>query len=502
MAKAIIARRKGDEYQARVFWSHALKLRTDDHVELVEFESDQVSFMDDVLVGYRPPIRERETGRHIELDCFQCKYHMTSDGAFNCENLLNPDFINSTTRSMLGRMHAAFRTLSGRGQPFRINVVSNYFWDTGDFLALHLHEGLIRDSFYEGSPRTTAGRVRQRLAEHLQVDEQQLKSFLSTVRFVLGKNLGSLADELVPLLRLAGLRAIDPCATNIEYDDLAWKLFEQGRNWFDRPSFDAMVRDERLLEVPKKNHSEISIRSCLQFARRPDDTQAMLLDLTALFDGRFPRSASTWAGDIPRLLKEFLLEGKICSLPQPICLFFDCHLSIAFAAGYLLDPKFGLQIVPVQKNPRTGYEIWPRPAGKRNDVWEYKSIGKVGREAIVAVSVTHPVEQHLAAFLEGTPLARLPRLCLAPRDGIGPQAVRDGDHAWHLGYGLQVMLRNALPATCNTLHVFLAGPAALAYIIGNTMRGVAPSIQLYEHDFEGGDKAARYYPSLALPLDC
>lgn len=50
MAKAIIARRKGDEYQARVFWSHALKLRTDDHVELVEFESDQVSFMDDVLV--------------------------------------------------------------------------------------------------------------------------------------------------------------------------------------------------------------------------------------------------------------------------------------------------------------------------------------------------------------------------------------------------------------------------------------------------------------------
>src|SRR3712207_8078564 len=54
--------------------------------------------------------------------------------------------------------------------------------------------------------------------------------------------------------------------------------------------------------------------------------------------------------------------------------------------------------------------------------------------------------------------------------------------------------------SCQTLHLFLAAPAALGYILGNTLRGVAPRIHLYEHDFEGHSGGPRYYASVCLPI--
>ena len=76
MAKAIAARRKGDAYQARVFWLKLLDLRTSDYVKSVTLESDLASFVDDVVVTYSEPIKDPITGkREIVCDLFQCKYH-------------------------------------------------------------------------------------------------------------------------------------------------------------------------------------------------------------------------------------------------------------------------------------------------------------------------------------------------------------------------------------------------------------------------------------------
>ncbi|MFZ5909850.1 MAG: hypothetical protein ACOYYU_07540 [Chloroflexota bacterium] len=41
MAKAVIPRRQGDEFQALFFWSQAIKLLTDENVNKVTFESDR-----------------------------------------------------------------------------------------------------------------------------------------------------------------------------------------------------------------------------------------------------------------------------------------------------------------------------------------------------------------------------------------------------------------------------------------------------------------------------
>jgi hypothetical protein len=67
-----------------------------------------------------------------------------------------------------------------------------------------------------------------------------------------------------------------------------------------------------------------------------------------------------------------------------------------------------------------------------------------------------------------------------------------------MGYELQRSLRELLPSSCERMHLFFSGPAALAYILGNTLRYIVPSVQLYEHDFEGGNAEHRYSPSISL----
>ena len=112
MAKAITARRKGDEYQARVFWLKLFDLRTNDYVKSVTLESDLASFVDDVVVSYSEPIKDQTTGRREVLyDLFQCKYHVTQNNAFTHENLIDPRFINNQN-SMLKRLYDAYVKLS------------------------------------------------------------------------------------------------------------------------------------------------------------------------------------------------------------------------------------------------------------------------------------------------------------------------------------------------------------------------------------------------------
>ena len=80
-----------------------------------------------------------------------------------------------------------------------------------------------------------------------------------------------------------------------------------------------------------------------------------------------------------------------------------------------------------------------------------------------------------------------------------PTAVSGGTHAWQLGYQLAEQLRERFPETCQTVHLFFAGPVALAYILGHTLRHITPNIQLYEYDFEGQHGDRTYYPSLRIP---
>ena len=501
MAKAIGARRKGDEYQARVFWLKLLELRTGDYIESVTLESDRVSFVDDVTVSYREPIKDRITGKQEVIhELFQCKYHMTQRDAFSHENLIDPSFINCKD-SMLKRLYNAYICLSDKTGPdtFRLYIFSNWHWDHRDALAEHLHEEMLRPTFYKKGPRSTIGKVRLKLANHLRVSEDDLRTFLNTVRFTLGKNLTDLEKEMQLRLKLAGLKPIDPTVTNIIYDDLAWKLFEQGRHSFDKDALIKMVHEEKLIVPKSSNHSEISIQSFAQFARRPHDLQAAHLDLRQFFDRRLPKDNSYWKQEIPEQISAFLLNEGLSDLPQPIHFFFDCHLSIAFFAGSMISPKHRIQIIPTQKGG-SDYMLWTQHASRTNDdPWDYKTVGEIDTELILGISVTHQIQNQLQSYLEAENLSDLPQVWVHPIGGVGPNAISGGDQAWQLGFQLAKQLREMLPNTCCKIHLFFAGPVALGYILGHTLRHITPVIQLYEYDFEGQSGKQRYYPSLRIP---
>ena len=69
--------------------------------------------------------------------------------------------------------------------------------------------------------------------------------------------------------------------------------------------------------------------------------------------------------------------------------------------------------------------------------------------------------------------------------------------AW--GRRLEQLSGLGLPKACQRVHLFYAGPAALAFILGSNSGGL-PSLQLYEHDFDGMIVDDHYYPTLTLPL--
>ena len=503
MAKAIAAPTKGYAYQARVFWLKLLELRTSNYVKSVTLESDRVSFVDDVVVSYSEPIKDQVTGkREVVYDFFQCKYHMTQHGAFTNENLIDPKFINNQN-SMLKRLYDAYAELSKELHPnsYRLYIFSNWNWADQDVLSKHFHEETIRSTFYEAGPRSVAGQVRSKFAAHLSISEEELHAFLNTVRFTLGKHLVDLAKDMQPRLKLAGLQPIDPTVTHIPYDSLAWELFAQGRNSFDKVAFNQMIREEKLIASPATKHSEISIQSFAEFARRPTDLQVARLDLLPLFDKRFPIRDAYWKKEIPEKISAFILDEKLMDVPQPIHLFFDCHLSIAFFAGHLVSPKYRIQIIPTQKD-ESDYTLWEKSAPDTDTaLWMFQTVGKIDEEVILEISVTHNIQKQLQSYLLTQGYSELSHIRVAPIDGVSPHAVSGGTHAWQLGYQLAEQLRERIPETCRKVHLFFAGPVALAYVLGYTLHHITPHIQfqLYEYDINGQRGARTYHPSLRIP---
>ena len=501
MAKRINACRKGYQYQARVFWLNLLQMRVGDYIQSVTLESDQVSFVDDVVVTYgKPMIEQVSERREIIHDFIQCKYHMTHRGAFTHENLINPRFINCKD-SMLKRLYDAYLRLSNElaENSFRLYIFSNWHWDHRDALAEHLHEESIRPTFYEKGSKSKQGIVRAKLASHLGISEDDFRSFFNVVRFTLGKDLTDLGKDMEPLLEIAQLQPIDPDTSHNIYDNLTWELFGQDRNTFNEKTFNQMVREEKLIAPPSTEHSEISIQSFSQFARRPHDLQAYHLNLLHYFDDRYIKSDSYWEKEIPEDISEFMLNEDLLDLPQPIHIFFDCHLSIAFLAGHLISPKHAIDIIPAQKNGNS-YELWKQNTTHNDtDLWKFKTTGEISSELVLGISVTRSIEQEMQHYLTIEGLNDLPQILVFPKAGTDPKAVSGGDHAWQLGYQLDNRLREMIPNTCRKIHFFFAGPVALGYILGHTLRHITQVIQLYEYDYEGHRYEHRYYPSLRFP---
>ena len=182
MAKAVVARWHGDNYQARVFWQNALNLLSPEScVVEVTFEADGPKAFDDVVVKYDPPIA-RSGSHRVSAEYHQIKWHVQTGGRFGYEDFIDPEFIGAQSYSLLERLQQA-RGTAPTSAHFTLLTTDRI--KDGDPLAKLISgndRSLLVERLFDGTTdRSCMGKVRKCWRKHLKLGETTTNSGVSFV---------------------------------------------------------------------------------------------------------------------------------------------------------------------------------------------------------------------------------------------------------------------------------------------------------------------------------
>ncbi len=480
MAKAIISRRQGDEFQAIFFWDQLANLLIDDRVKRVIFESDQRIFVDDVVVEYSEPLVDDQTGQEYIVDAYQCKYHVAKSSVFTADRLVDPKFIKNN-QSMLQRLYEAYKKYSEDGELFRLHVVSSSSWETQDpFCKFLSSENHVRSTFYEKGANSTQGKIRAKFVNHLGISEAELKPFLDKVRFDLGINRKGLAQNLDNKLRLCGLLPLDPTITNSRYSELAWKWLEQSANYFDKQKLSDLVQKEKLIDIQRKSLLLIrhqSLDPLLSEAVRddlPDYLRSLklteaVIDLTHLFgDGRL---VDPWVAINEQQEKTREIQ-HLCKTNVNIELAYYgiAHIPLVFLLGYQLNIRKSINIF--EHNRQNNKWDLLQTANSYPDLIVKKSIAdNFGTDTVIKFGVSYPILD--ADVAQVVPNSKLVVSLALPTPTL--DAVRNLNQLEHYARNFRDVLDDIhnTDADIRRIHVFYAGPVSLAFRCGQL---ISPTI--------------------------
>jgi hypothetical protein len=508
MAKAITARMQGDDYQARWFWIQVCRLFADrSKVTRVAYEKDNVKSFDDVAVYYGDEMFDEE-GYALSADYYQVKFHVAAAGAFTCEGMMDPAFINASTFSILHRLKNAQQCYAPDGVGCRFILYTPWSIHPDNPIAqiYSLTDGrIIWERLADGGPRSQMGKIRTAWRTHLGINtDEELRLVLRPLRIFQGPTLIQLQNTLNDKLRLAGLVPVDDGLLSHPYDELTRKLLQTGRTELMRADIEDICKRERLWvghRMPEPDAYRVGIRSFLRWAEHLEDETDAMLCLLKYFDGRKIKSPELWQSQALSELSQFIsatFRGH-----QRYHLHLHTHSSLAFAAGYCLDSKAGVDVAPIQATS-AGREIW-RPdtsIGHNADpTWTFTEefVSDSGLDTVIALSVTHNVLEDVRTYASQS-LHQVRRIisCIVP-PGPSNQAVRDGTHAKLLANQLAAYFKTSRTnkERQGQLHIFAAAPNALVFFLGQLARSFGSCI-LYEYAFETNALGA-YQPSLSFP---
>lgn len=507
MAEAVVARWRGDLYQSRLFWREACKLFHDDtNVIEVRYEDVTPKGFDDVVVRYDPPV-VGEDGSEIRTDCFQVKFHEDYRSEVTWRALIDPAFVNRKDQSLLGSLRAAYGASDGAGALSRFTAITPWRIASGDQLGqLVGTDGgtLSIDRLKKGvTPRSALGMVRTAWREHLGLgSDDELFDILR--RFRLQTNALDIVTTLEELnrdLRNAGLAPVQARGVIVPYDDLLPKLRSGGILSFTRASLQSILDREGLWKggpVVTSHRRSVGVKSFTRSADAQTGEVEEVLDLTAHFSGRRPQETDGWQTSI--LPEVVHLAESLASDRRACALHLAAHASIAFALGYHLDAKVGVDAAIAQPST-AGTALWDLAAPPEAPPhWEFEEIlpSEGGPDVAIAVGITHDIRADVAAFTRaGVPsVGRVLSATIRPYPAS--RALRGGSHALGAAQELVAHLRAGRSQAERTarLHVFLAAPNGFTFFLGQHARALG-QIQLYEHDLEAG--GASYSPSISLP---
>lgn len=247
----------------------------------------------------------------------------------------------------------------------------------------------------------------------------------------------------------------------------------------------------------------LGIRSMVGRSMGMEARSHHVLDLCRYFDDRFIRRQEDWQAEILPQVSEFL--GKYADEDRPLVLEMPTHTSIAFAAGWVLEAKSGLDVRVPQPTMGEGRLEWhPRDGtAPDGDLWLDEPDEDFGEAPDVAIAVgisQETVPDQVRDFVQRKrlPVGRVLKAEIAPAPG--QTSVKGGAHCLRLAQTLLPRIRRRRPHERNGCdHLFLSAPNAFNFYLGQLSRSLGWVI-LYEHPFGQRDAWGKYQRSIELEV--
>ncbi len=511
MAETTTPRQQGDDYQARFFWLQACRLFEDySKVAKVGYEVSDAKSFDDVVVYYHTPIVD-ERGAPVTADYYQVKFHVDQSGAFTWEALMDPQFIGASSVSLLQRLQMAQKKFAHLGQGTRFYIVAPWTIHPDDQLGkLVSNSGneLRLSVLFNGKGAGSAmGKIRTAWRDHLQLSsDDELRRVLSPLRIKSNsEDMAALRERLNKQLQIAGMQPVEDGSRIYPYDDLIRKIRAAGQSVFTAAEIEKICQDEHLWRgkpVIERRATPIAVRSFIHWAEYLEDQTEAMLPLDSHFDNRRIREPRLWNEVVTPKLVDFL--GRTVRSGRPYQFYLDTHTSVAFATGYFLDPKSGVDVAIVQST-MSGKVLYHHDAtvtAADYPGWSYYEETRQnanGNDVALALNVTYPILQDVREYVEHNvpSVGRIISLTILPQ--AGQSSVRDGTHALVLAQAAASMLKEKRTAQerSGILHIFVSAPNSLVFSLGRFARSFG-CCQLYEYEFEVNACGA-YTPSITLP---
>lgn len=510
MAESTVAINLGIDYQARWFWQSACRLfQPHTKVERVGYELSKFKNFDDVAIEYREPLDDRNC-KGYKADYYQVKFHVDVSNALTYRNLMDPDLLDSE-RTVLKRLLESQRKYAPNGYEARFFFLTNWPIDPRDPLGKLVYQssGELRlDVLFNEKARKPIREVKTAWMEHLGfTSEDELRIVLQTIRFAAGEaTMRGVLDAMNQGLIIAGLVPIDADHSANIYDDLIKKQRGDGSIWFTRQDIEQICRKENLwtgCQIEEAGPAvQLGIRSFTRFTEHMENETSDMLCLNRYFDGRIPLSPDLWQTtflpEVGRFVQRALVPGSAYHLRL------DTHGSIAFAAGYFLGTKSGIEVA-IPQPVATGKPAWrlnPSTLQSAEPEWVVEEIPvdtARGKDVALAISIVKDVRPEVRDYIGRA----LPSVCKIIEFTVLPEpgstSVRDASHA----YRLVQELIGWLPKHLNleerraTYHIFVSAPNYFQFQLGQQASSLG-CCTLYEYTF--GEAVPDYSRSISIPF--
>ncbi len=475
------ARIRGDDYQHLFAWIEVVRaLQPASGIVSVGIEDPQAGNVDDVTVYCEDGTRE----------FFQVKSSVDGREVVSIAWLMESSRAGGP--SILQRFLSVWASKSGDQRP-RLALVTNRP-PAADDPVIALRDGrtgTVASRLRGAAPRSRAGIARKEMARHLNIEEEELLTFLGGVSLRVGRLYDELKEHAWLLMYAAGLR----------HDEEALTLgVSIVRGWVTDGKRQLSVKEIRAAVTPLEQPGGLASASLVIQAidRDPMPEEAtVVLDWTDLFPGAEPRTRrrpyddGLWSRrfrpDLQEAARRLRTLGHRYVLVRGYM-----RLPTWFATGVELGRTAGFEVVAFQKGAPWSSD------GKVGDLpvklLVNQEIGR-GTELALGIAAAADLSEDMLTFVKKSvpDVGRL--ICIMPEKGPSNVAISSDAEARAWALNTRDMVRKVVrDYRPPRVHLFLATPHAATLLLGHLWDRM-PLTQLYE---DLGPEWG-YCPSFTIP---